>query len=100
MKLVECVPNFSEGRDPRVIEAIADAVRGVSGVRLLDVDPGNMALGAVAAFGWAFAVGFVLFFAVKKTVGLRVSKEEELRGLDITEHGSEAYAGFQIYLNQ
>ncbi|MFB3853178.1 MAG: glutamate formimidoyltransferase [Vicinamibacterales bacterium] len=39
-KLVECVPNFSEGRNRAVIEAIADAIRGVGGVKLLDVDPG------------------------------------------------------------
>jgi len=38
--LVECVPNFSEGRDAEVISAIADAVSGVSGVTLLDVDSG------------------------------------------------------------
>ncbi len=36
-KLVECVPNFSEGRRPEVIEAIADAVRSVNGVKLLDI---------------------------------------------------------------
>ena len=40
MKIVECVPNFSEGRDKLKIEAIADAVKSVSGVKLLDVDPG------------------------------------------------------------
>jgi glutamate formiminotransferase/formiminotetrahydrofolate cyclodeaminase len=39
-KLVECVPNFSEGRDRAVIDAIAGAIRSVSGVTLLDVDPG------------------------------------------------------------
>jgi glutamate formiminotransferase/formiminotetrahydrofolate cyclodeaminase len=39
-RLVECVPNFSEGRDKAVIDAIARAISGVSGVRLLDVDPG------------------------------------------------------------
>jgi glutamate formiminotransferase/formiminotetrahydrofolate cyclodeaminase len=38
--LVECVPNFSEGRDRSVIDAIARAISGVNGVRLLDVDPG------------------------------------------------------------
>jgi len=38
--LVECVPNFSEGRNEKVINAIADAIRTVSGVKLLDVDPG------------------------------------------------------------
>ncbi len=40
MRLVECVPNFSEGRNEKVINAIADAIRAVSGVNLLDVDPG------------------------------------------------------------
>jgi len=39
-QLVECVPNFSEGRDRKIIEAIADAVRQVADVKLLDVDPG------------------------------------------------------------
>jgi len=39
-RLVECVPNFSDGRNRATIEAIADAIRGVSGVKLLDVDPG------------------------------------------------------------
>jgi len=39
-KLVECVPNFSEGRNRAVIDAIADTISGVSGVKLLDVDPG------------------------------------------------------------
>ena len=38
-QLVECVPNFSEGRDAGVIEAIADAVRNVTGVSLLSVEP-------------------------------------------------------------
>ncbi len=39
-RLVECVPNFSEGRDRAVIDAIAAAMSGVTGVKLLDVDPG------------------------------------------------------------
>lgn len=39
-RLVECVPNFSEGRDKAVIDAIAREISGVNGVRLLDVDPG------------------------------------------------------------
>jgi glutamate formiminotransferase / formiminotetrahydrofolate cyclodeaminase len=39
-RLVECVPNFSEGRNRAVIDAIADAIKGVADVKLLDVDPG------------------------------------------------------------
>lgn len=39
-KIIECVPNFSEGRNKETIEAIAQAIRDVEGCRLLDVDPG------------------------------------------------------------
>jgi glutamate formiminotransferase/formiminotetrahydrofolate cyclodeaminase len=39
-KLIECVPNFSEGRDQNVIRQITDAIESVDGVSLLDVDPG------------------------------------------------------------
>ena len=38
--LIECVPNFSEGRNRETIDAIVAAISGVSGVALLDVDPG------------------------------------------------------------
>ncbi|HEX6558526.1 MAG TPA: glutamate formimidoyltransferase [Longimicrobiales bacterium] len=41
MRIVECVPNFSEGRDKSVIDAIAASIRGCEGVKLLDVDPGE-----------------------------------------------------------
>jgi glutamate formiminotransferase/formiminotetrahydrofolate cyclodeaminase len=41
MKLVECVPNFSEGRDMAVIEQITNEIRSTEGVKLLDVDPGK-----------------------------------------------------------
>ena len=58
---------------------------------------GVQALGAGAAFAWAFGLGLILFFAIKATIGLRVSKEEELKGLDIGEHGMEAYSGFQVF---
>ena len=39
-QIVECVPNFSEGRDAEVIEAIAAAIRDTDGCKLVDVDPG------------------------------------------------------------
>ncbi len=41
MKLVECVPNFSEGRDMATIEKITDEIQATEGVKLLDVDPGK-----------------------------------------------------------
>src|SRR3989441_6730339 len=40
-KLIECVPNFSEGRDQNVIRQITNAIESVDGVSLLDVDPGE-----------------------------------------------------------
>ena len=58
---------------------------------------GVQALGAGAAFLWAFGLGLVLFYGIKVTIGLRVSEEEEAKGLDIGEHGMEAYSGFQIF---
>eukprot|EP00095_Tigriopus_kingsejongensis_P009315 maker-scaffold320_size207635-snap-gene-1.14 protein:Tk09315 transcript:maker-scaffold320_size207635-snap-gene-1.14-mRNA-1 annotation:"PREDICTED: formimidoyltransferase-cyclodeaminase-like" len=39
-QIIECVPNFSEGKDKKVIDAIAEAISKVTGVKLLDVDPG------------------------------------------------------------
>lgn len=50
MRLVECVPNFSEGRDPAIIEAIAESIREVAGVQLLDVDPGESTNRTVMTF--------------------------------------------------
>lgn len=58
---------------------------------------GVQALGVATAFVWAFGLGLILFWLLSKTVGLRVSVEEEMKGLDIGEHGMEAYAGFQIF---
>ena len=49
------------------------------------------ALGALAVFGFSFTVALGIFYLIKATVGLRVSAEEELEGLDIGEHGASAY---------
>jgi len=57
-------------------------------------------LGVVSVFVWCMVTGFTLFFLIKKLSGLRVSREEELRGLDIGEHGMESYAGFQIFTTE
>ena len=57
-------------------------------------------LGVAVMFVWAFGSGLVLFSAIKYTVGLRTTRIEELRGLDIEEHGNEAYPGFQLFVTQ
>ncbi len=49
-QLIECVPNFSEGRDPNVIRQITDQVETVEGVRLLNVDPGKATNRTVVTF--------------------------------------------------
>ncbi|MFN3197078.1 MAG: ammonium transporter [Bradymonadia bacterium] len=60
----------------------------------------TQAIGVAAVFGWTVATSLVLFGTIKATVGLRVTEEEEARGLDIEEHGMEAYHGFQVFTNQ
>ena len=49
-QLIECVPNFSEGRDPAVIDAITREIETVEGVKLLDVDPGHATNRTVVTF--------------------------------------------------
>lgn len=49
-KIVECVPNFSEGRDPVLIKRITDQIESVRGVQLLDVDPGESTNRTVVTF--------------------------------------------------
>ncbi|MCY3603737.1 MAG: ammonium transporter [Chloroflexi bacterium] len=51
-------------------------------------------IGIAAIVGWTAVTGGILFFAIKFTVGLRVSEEEEMRGLDLIEHGVDAYPDF------
>ncbi len=48
----------------------------------------------IVNFLWAFGTGFLLFWILKKTIGIRVSPEEEIIGLDITEHATIAYPNF------
>jgi ammonium transporter, Amt family len=57
-------------------------------------------IGVVAVFAWTVITSAVLFGLTKALVGLRVTTAEERRGLDIGEHGMEAYAGFQIFSTQ
>lgn len=57
-------------------------------------------VGSVVIPIWAFITMFTLFSILKAFNALRVSPEEELRGLDIGEHGEEAYSGFQLWTIQ
>lgn len=66
-KLIECVPNFSEGCDKQIINAIADQIKWVDGVSLLDVDPGMATNRTVMTFvGEPHLVIEAAFLAIKK----------------------------------
>ena len=71
MKLVECVPNFSEGRDKTVLNAIAKEIERTDNVRLLDVDPGADTNRTVVTFvGTPEGVKEAAFKAIKKAAEL------------------------------
>ncbi len=66
-KIIECVPNFSEGRDQQKIKQITDEIERVEGIRLLDVDPGaEMNRTVVTFIGSPEAVKEAAFRAIKK----------------------------------
>ncbi|MEI6879719.1 MAG: glutamate formimidoyltransferase [Bacteroidota bacterium] len=65
--IIECVPNFSEGRDMNIIKQITDEIESVDGVKLLDVDPGKATNRTVVTFvGSPQAVIEAAFLAIKK----------------------------------
>src|SRR5881227_1900910 len=70
-KLIECVPNFSEGRDQNIIGQITDAIESVDGVSLLDVDPGASTNRTVVTFvGNPEAAAEAAFRGIKKAAEL------------------------------
>jgi len=79
-QLVECVPNFSEGRDLNIIKQITDEIEKVDGVRLLDVDPGKATNRTVVTFvGHPKAVIEAAYQAIKKASEL----------IDMSKHSGE-----------
>src|SRR5215472_15917881 len=70
-KLIECVPNFSEGRDQNVIRQVTDAIESVDGVSLLGVDPGASTNRTVVTFvGDPDTAVEAAFRAIKKAAEL------------------------------
>lgn len=57
----------------------------------------NQIVGVVAVGAFTFIISWVAWVIINSTIGIRVSKEEELRGLDISEHGMEGYPDFESY---
>ncbi len=73
---------------------LAAALFNIGGVTFALVT--TQLLGIVAAFVWAFGFAFILFKTISLTVGLRISEEEEMIGVDISEHAAHAYNDFQL----
>jgi len=73
---------------------LAAGIFDVGGFSLSTV--GVQLIGIITCFVWTFALAFIMFKIISKTIGLRVSKEEELEGLDYTEHGGIAYPDFGV----
>ena len=72
---------------------------GLLGLLLVPVTNGDASfsgqiIGALTIFGWVFVTSFVVFFAIKMAMGLRVTDDEELAGVDASECGLEAYPEF------
>ncbi len=61
---------------------------------------GTQILGVAACVGFTAVSMWAVFKCIDAVIGLRVEKETELRGLDMDEHGNEAYAGFQIFITE
>ena len=53
-------------------------------------------IGSLSVIAFTLVVSVIFWGIIKVALGLRVSKEEEIEGLDLGEHGMEAYAGFQL----
>jgi Amt family ammonium transporter len=57
---------------------------------------GVQLIGMGACFVWTFTMAFIMFKVISMTIGLRVSPEEEIEGLDFVEHGGNAYPDFEV----
>ena len=82
---------------------LCGGIWGTLAVGIFSTNPEYTFLTQLAGAGCAalsFPCALAIFWVLKKTIGIRVSADEELRGLDLGEHGMEAYAGFQIFSNQ
>jgi len=77
---------------------------GTLAVGIFSVNPDHTILkqltGIVSIGAFAFTSAFVIFSVIKAVGGIRVTEQEEKQGLDISEHGMESYAGFQVFSNQ
>ena len=74
---------------------------GLLGLLLVPVTNGDASfsgqiIGALTIFGWVFVTSLIVFFGIKVAMGLRVTDDEELAGVDASECGLEAYPEFSV----
>jgi Amt family ammonium transporter len=76
---------------------LAIGIFGTEGIgSLMTGDTGQIIaqlIGVLSVAVWCIVTGLILFYGIKAVNGLRVSAEEEIKGLDLLEHGTEAYPG-------
>jgi ammonium transporter, Amt family len=85
-----CVGLFAKDKITGV--ATGDGLFNGGGFKLLSVQ----AMGSISVILFTLVSALIFWAVIKATLGLRVSQEEEINGLDMGEHGMEAYAGFQL----
>ena len=84
-RVTSASPLIGEGYETNAILAVVVGGSSLLGVQLL---------GIIAVAAWALVTSGVMFFIIKKFHGLRVPRVVEIEGLDVHEHGCEAYADF------
>ena len=98
--VVFAVPLLDKLKIDDVVGAIpVHLLAGIWGTLVVPLSNGEASfvtqiIGIVAMGGFTFIASFVVWMAIKATVGIRASKEDELRGLDVAEIGVEAYPEF------
>jgi Amt family ammonium transporter len=85
-----CVGLFAQDKITGV--ATGNGLFNGGGFKLLSVQ----AMGSLSVIAFTFVASLIFWAVIKVAMGLRVSQEEEITGLDMGEHGMEAYAGFQL----
>ena len=107
--LITAIPEIPWPLDKAKIDDPVGAISvhlvcGIIGTLAVALNPeysfGVQLIGILAYGAVAFIAAFIIFTVLKVTIGIRVSEEEEVKGLDVSEHSMEAYGGFQIFSNE
>ena len=96
-RLIECVPNISEGRRPEIINAVTAVIETVEGCRLLDVDPGKSTNRTVITFvGPPETIGEAAFLVIKKAAELKLNITHDMHNDYCAARGSVLGAEYAL----